>query len=155
MPPHHRQLGSLVRLVAQWGRISRDYDSDRHRPPQVARQSCTINGEANVLRPDGHSDFFALRGKDGQAIAVLVAFDLLELNGSDQCKLPIEDRRAKLARLLRSEPDGLIFSEAIAGDAPTVFAHACRLGRRRWGLKDLALVSRNHADDGFALNLIR
>jgi ATP-dependent DNA ligase len=53
---------------------------------------------------------------------------LLELNGSDLRKLPIEDRRAKLAHLLRISPDGVIFSEAVAGDGPVVHAHACRLG---------------------------
>jgi hypothetical protein len=31
-------------------------------------------------------------------------------------------------RLSGPPPDGLIFSEAIAGDGPTVFEHACRLG---------------------------
>jgi bifunctional non-homologous end joining protein LigD len=79
-------------------------------------------------RQDGRCDFFALRGKDGQASAVLVAFDLLELNGADLGKLPIEDRRKKLAHLLRSSPDVVIFSEVIVGDGPVVFEHACRLG---------------------------
>jgi bifunctional non-homologous end joining protein LigD len=106
--------GSMVRIVAGLRKIR--------------AQSFTIDGEAVVLRPDGSCDFFALRGKDGQASAVLVAFDLLDLNGSDLRKLPIEDRRAKLAHLLRSQPDGVIFSEAIAGDGPVVFEHACRLG---------------------------
>ena len=109
-----RRVGTAVHF---WSGNPADYAGTMTRIVAGLRKlrvkSCTIDGEAIAFRPDGHSDFFALRGKDGQAIAVLVAFDLLELNGSDLRRLPIEDRRAKLAHLLRSEPDGLIFSEAI------------------------------------------
>jgi bifunctional non-homologous end joining protein LigD len=73
---------------------------------KLRAKSFTIDGEAAVFRPDGSCDFFALRGKDAQAIAVLVAFDLIELNGSDLRRLPIEDRRAKLAHLLRAQRTG-------------------------------------------------
>jgi bifunctional non-homologous end joining protein LigD len=124
----HR-VGAEVRL---WSRHTTDYSGSMVRIVaglrKIRAKSFTIDGEAVLFRQDGHCDFFALRGKDGQASAVLVAFDLLELNGSDLRKLPIEDRRAKLAHLLRSEPDGVIFSEAVAGDGPVVFEHACRLG---------------------------
>jgi bifunctional non-homologous end joining protein LigD len=42
-----------------------------------------IDGEAVVFRPDGHSDFTALRTKTGGEQAALVAFDLLSLAGDD------------------------------------------------------------------------
>jgi bifunctional non-homologous end joining protein LigD len=119
-------------IVHLWSRHTTDYAGGMVRVVAGLRkirvQSFTIDGEAVVFRPDGGCDFFALRGKDGQASAVLVAFDLLELNGSDLRKLAIEDRRTKLAHLVRSSPDGVIFSEAIAGHGPEVFEHACRLG---------------------------
>jgi bifunctional non-homologous end joining protein LigD len=59
------------------------------------------------------------------------------LNGADLRKLPIEDCRAKLAHLLRAQPDGLQFSESIAGNGAKVFRHACALGAegvvsKRW-----------------------
>jgi hypothetical protein len=38
------------------------------------------------------------------------------------------NRRAKLAHLLRAEPDGIVFSESIVGDGEKVFRHACVLG---------------------------
>jgi bifunctional non-homologous end joining protein LigD len=57
--------GSMVRIVAGLHKIR--------------AQSFTIDGEAVVFRSDGHCDFFALQGRDGQSPALLVAFDLLEL----------------------------------------------------------------------------
>jgi bifunctional non-homologous end joining protein LigD len=124
-----RRDGTAVHL---WSRNAAEYAGTMLRIVAGLRKlrakSFTIDGEAVVFRPDGQCDFFALRGTEGQASAALVAFDLLELNGSDLRKLPIEDRRAKLAGLLRSQPDGVIFSEAVAGDGPVVFEHACRLG---------------------------
>jgi bifunctional non-homologous end joining protein LigD len=124
-----RRDGTAVHL---WSRNAAEYAGTMTRIVAGLRKlrvkSCTIDGEAVILRPDRSCDFFGLRGKDGQASAVLVAFDLLELNGSDLRKLTIEDRRAKLAHLLRAEPDGLVFSESIAGDGERVFRHACALG---------------------------
>ena len=43
----------------------------------LAAESALIDGEAVVFRPDGHSEFAALRTKAGGARACLVAFDLL------------------------------------------------------------------------------
>src|SRR5271163_1934346 len=87
----HRTTGNWGHSFA-WSRNGAEYAGTMTRIGTGLRKlrvkSCTIDGEAIAFRPDGHSDFFALRGKDGQAIAVLVAFDLLELNGSDLRKLP-------------------------------------------------------------------
>jgi ATP-dependent DNA ligase len=38
------------------------------------------------------------------------AFDLLELNGDDLRPLSLEERKERLARLLKPESDGLLFS---------------------------------------------
>ena len=80
-----------------------------------------------MFRPDGRSDFGALRTKAGGARACLVAFDLLGLDAEDVRLRPIEERRDKLARLDRGV-DGVVFSEAIEAEGAVVFAHACKLG---------------------------
>ena len=80
-----------------------------------------------MFRPDGRSDFGALRTKAGGAEACLVAFDLLNLDGEDFRQRPLEERRDKLA-LLVAGVDGIPFSEAIEAEGATVFAHACKLG---------------------------
>jgi ATP-dependent DNA ligase len=90
-------------------------------------KSFTIDGEAVVVGPDGLTDFEALRRRGAGEIAVLYAFDLIELDGDDLRSLPIETRKATLASLLR-KPGALRLSEHIAADGPEVFAHACRLG---------------------------
>jgi ATP-dependent DNA ligase len=42
-----------------------------------------LDGEATVLRPDATSDFEALRSRQGQAEAILVAYDIMEMDGQD------------------------------------------------------------------------
>jgi bifunctional non-homologous end joining protein LigD len=89
-------------------------------------RSCIIDGEAIASGDDGLADFQLLRRR---APAILCAFDLLELDGKDMRREPIEVRRAELARLLRRSAIGLEFNEHIDDeDAARVFEHACRLG---------------------------
>jgi hypothetical protein len=73
------------------------------------------------------TNFEALRRRGAGEVAVLYAFDLIELDGSDLRSLPIETRKATLASLLR-KPGALRLTEHIAADGLRVFAHACRLG---------------------------
>ena len=49
-----------------------------------------IDGEAVVFRPDGHSDFAALRTRAGGEQAALVAFDLINFDGEDFRQRPLE-----------------------------------------------------------------
>ena len=57
-----------------------------------------------------------------------VAFDLIELNGDDLRRDPLEVRKATLRSTLAKAGFGLRFNEHIEGDGPTVFAHACKMG---------------------------
>jgi bifunctional non-homologous end joining protein LigD len=57
-----------------------------------------------------------------------VAFDLLELNGRDLRREPIEVRKAALARLLKKAQVGLQFNEHITVRGDIVLRHACKLG---------------------------
>lgn len=95
---------------------------------RVAAPRFVIDGEAVVFRAGRSCDFFALRSQEGQAAAVLIAFDLLELEGTDLRRLPLEERRARLVKLLRKPPAGITLSEIFDQIGETVFRHACRLG---------------------------
>src|SRR5260221_6249478 len=53
---------------------------------------------------------------------------LIELNGEDLRRDPLEVRKARLASILAKARPGIRFNEHIEGDGPTVFAHACKLG---------------------------
>jgi bifunctional non-homologous end joining protein LigD len=117
--------------VVLWSRYATDYSSTFLRIAEAVRalpvDSALLDGEALVLRPDGHSDFAALRTNRGAEQASFVAFDLLQFEGEDWRKLPLEIRRAQLESLVAGV-DGITFSEAIEGDGAIVFAHACKLG---------------------------
>jgi len=91
-------------------------------------QSFLIDGEAVVCRPDGVSDFEALRVGRRAHEVTLVAFDLLELEGDDLRNEPLFNRKQRLARILSRGPGAIIYNEQITHDGPTVFDHACRLG---------------------------
>jgi bifunctional non-homologous end joining protein LigD len=86
-----------------------------------------VDGEAVVFHLDGRSDFEALLTREGPALAALVAFDLLTLEGQDLRLRPLEERRLALSRLAAGL-DGVLFSEAIEAEGALVFAKACELG---------------------------
>jgi hypothetical protein len=58
----------------------------------------------------------------------LYAFDLIELNGDDLRRDPLEVRKATLASIVAKASPGIRFNEHMEGDGPTVFPHACKLG---------------------------
>ena len=93
----------------------------------LAVESALIDGEAVAVRPDEYSDFTALRTKAGSARACVVAFDLLNLNGEDFRRRPIEERRAALSPLVAGV-HCILFSDALVAEGALVFAKACELG---------------------------
>ena len=59
----------------------------------------------------------------------LYAFDLIELNGDDLRRDPLEVRKATLASILKKAAPGLRFNEHLEhDDGETVFRHACKMG---------------------------
>src|SRR5215470_13057962 len=71
---------------------------------------------------------FDLRRRVAAHSAILYALDLIEHDGEGLRDRPFLDRKAALARLLRDIEAGILLSEHVAGDGPTVFAHTCRVG---------------------------
>ena len=91
-------------------------------------KSFLIDGEAVCCDDKGIAVFDKLRQRRNEWSVFLVAFDLLELNGRDLRREPIEIRKAGLARLLRNAEPGLQLSEHIEHEAAIAFEHACKLG---------------------------
>jgi bifunctional non-homologous end joining protein LigD len=58
----------------------------------------------------------------------LYAFDLLEFDGEDLRREPIETRKATLASLLRGCGTGLRLVEHLAHGGDVVYHYACKLG---------------------------
>ena len=90
--------------------------------------SFLIDGEAIVTNGDGLAVFDLIRHKRHGNAAVLIAFDLIELEGEDLRRSPIEQRKAKLAKLVRGPHPGIAFNAHYIVDGEIVFAHACKLG---------------------------
>src|SRR3954471_25005478 len=84
------------------------------------------------MRPDNTFDFEGLRSRQGQAEAILIAYDIIEADGQDLRPEPLEERRKRLAKLLsrrnKAIREGIQLSEAITGDGGRIFRHACGLG---------------------------
>jgi len=133
--------GFRTQLFVADGRVrafSRRGHDWSNRYPRIVREaaalpcsSAIIDGEAIVQDEAGRSNielFYAdMEGATGQA--VFLAFDLLQLNGADLRKRPVEERRAALRALIEADSLSAIqFSEAISGDGAKVFAAAEKMG---------------------------
>jgi len=90
--------------------------------------SAIVDGEIVVPAADGTTDFSVLQNelKGKSTSIVLVAFDLLYLNGRDLRKLPLFQRKTELKKII----DGteIQFSESFELEGADIFAHACKIG---------------------------
>ena len=91
-----------------------------------------IDGEAAMVLPDGRTSFQALQNMGAaarRAAIVYFVFDLLRLDGQSLEALPLEQRKARLKKLVGARKTGRIrYSEHITGNGDTFFAEACRTG---------------------------
>src|SRR5262249_2225466 len=124
-----RKTGERVRLYSRPG------NDLTHRFPLVVEtlarlrsRSCIIDGEAVACDDNGVASFDLIRYRRHDDSTFLYAFDLIELNGDDLRRDPLEVRKARLASVLAKASPGLRFNEHIEADGPTVFAHACKMG---------------------------
>ena len=124
-----RKDGNRVRLYSRPG------NDLTHRFPLIVEtlarlrsRSCIIDGEAVACDDKGMPSFDRIRYRRHDASVFLYAFDLIELNGDDLRREPLDTRKATLASVLRRAAPGLRLNEHIEADGPTVFAHACKMG---------------------------
>jgi bifunctional non-homologous end joining protein LigD len=90
---------------------------------RVVASSAVLDGEIVVVDADGRLDAAELErrlaGEPGRPLAYL-AFDLLDLDGVPQLRLPLERRRQQLRRVLRPG-DELVAVPAIADEGRALF----------------------------------
>ena len=109
--------GSSVRLITRNG-----YDfADRYplivdAMSRLPVESCIIDGEAIVADQSGLSVFDLLRYRRHDHAATLCAFDLLELNGADLRRRPIEERKGLAVQTLRTRDHGIAVSATMLND---------------------------------------
>src|SRR6266513_3376004 len=124
-----RKDGNRVRLYSRPG------NDLTHRFPLIVdtlarlrSRSCIIDGEAVACDDNGLASFDLVRHHRANDRIFLYAFDLIELNGDDLRRDPLEGRKATLEMMLTKAGPGIRFNEHIEGDGKTVFRHACKLG---------------------------
>jgi bifunctional non-homologous end joining protein LigD len=94
----------------------------------INASSAIIDGEIVVPAADGTTDFSVLQNelKGKSKSIVMVAFDLLYLNGYDLRKLPLEERKSHLKKLIAKT--AIQFSESFEVDGSAMYKHACSVG---------------------------
>ncbi|MET4235531.1 bifunctional non-homologous end joining protein LigD [Bradyrhizobium sp. LA6.10] len=94
----------------------------------IKASSAIIDGEIVVPAKDGTTDYAVLikelRGNSNKI--VLVAFDVLYLNGQDLRKVPLHQRKVALKKIIAGSD--VQFSESFEIDGREMFTHACKVG---------------------------
>jgi bifunctional non-homologous end joining protein LigD len=94
----------------------------------IGAGSAIIDGEVVAPAADGTTDFSVLQNelKGRSTKIVMVAFDLLYLNGYDLRKLPLIERKTLLKKLV--DKTDIQFSESFEIDGREMFKHTCKTG---------------------------
>jgi bifunctional non-homologous end joining protein LigD len=91
-------------------------------------RSCVLDGEAIACDENGLSVFEMIRWRQHDPAVTLCVFDLVELDGEDLRREPIETRKATLKSLWRRRHPGIAFSQHFAVYGESVYRHVCALG---------------------------
>jgi ATP-dependent DNA ligase len=109
-------------------------------------RSCLIDGEAIAVDERGVSVFDLLRYRHHDHAAVC-AFDLIELDGNDPRRIPIEESKGSLAKLLSRPYGGIALNQHYLCDGAAIFKHVCALGCEGVASKRLGLAYRSARTD--------
>jgi bifunctional non-homologous end joining protein LigD len=124
-----RKAGERVRLYSRPGNdLTYRFPLIVEALAKLRSQSCIIDGEAVACGDDGIASFNRIRHRHHDADVFMWAFDLIELNGDDLRRDPLNVRKATLASVLARAAPGLRLNEHLEADGPDVFHHACMLG---------------------------
>jgi bifunctional non-homologous end joining protein LigD len=97
-----RRDAAGVRLITRNGNdFTRRFPLAAAAVAALPGRSCLIDGEAIVCDDKGLAVFELIGRARNHPSAILCAFDLLEIDGEDLRRAPIEHRKHRLARLLR------------------------------------------------------
>jgi bifunctional non-homologous end joining protein LigD len=124
-----RKDGAQVRLYSRPGNdLTERFPLIVEAFARLRSRSCILDGEAVCCDDNGMASFDRIRYRRYDASVFLYAFDLIELNGDDLRRDPLEVRKATLASVLAKAGPGIRLNGHIEADGPTVFAHACKMG---------------------------
>jgi bifunctional non-homologous end joining protein LigD len=124
-----RKNGKRVRLYSRPGNdLTYRFPLIVEALAKLSSRSCIIDGEAVACGDDGIALFDRIQFRHHDADVFLYTFDLIELDGDDLRRDPLNVRKATLASVLARAAPGLRLNEHLEADGPDVFHHACMLG---------------------------
>ncbi len=94
-------------------------------------RTALFDGEVAMVLADGRTSFQALQNASldtGAAALAYFVFDLLWLDGGDLTGLPLLERKARLAKVLRGVEPPFRYADHVDGDGRRALAAACRVG---------------------------
>jgi len=125
------RVGADVRLVSpdlrEWSDAFPEVVAALRRLPGGA---LALEGHLCVTDERGHPSFELLRDARARARGVLVAWDLLHVEGEELAAAPLSERRARLDALARAAGAGLTLSEAMPGPLDALLEGVRGLGAR-------------------------
>jgi bifunctional non-homologous end joining protein LigD len=96
---------------------------------RLRSRSCILDGEAVACDDAGIASFDRIRHHRVDDRVFLYAFDLIELNGDDLRRDPLQVRKATLTSVVAKAGAGIRFNEHLDfDDGEAVFRHACKMG---------------------------
>jgi bifunctional non-homologous end joining protein LigD len=116
-PRRRPKSGATVRLYSRPGNdLTYRFPLIVETVARLRPRSCIIDGEAVVCDSSGMVSFDHIRYRRHDSSAFLYAFDLIELNGDDIRRDPLEIRKAILAKIVASAGHGVWFNDHIHED---------------------------------------
>lgn len=128
-----RNAGDIRLLSRRFKDWTAEFPSVACAISELPVERVVLDGEVAVLMRDGRTSFQGLQnafGGDGKNVVYFV-FDLLALDDEVLISLPLEERKRRLEKLVRSvrKKHGVIrYSDHVVGNGAEFFAAACKTG---------------------------
>src|SRR5262245_16434571 len=107
-----RKTGAQVRLYSRPGNdLPRPFPLIVEPLARLRPRPCIIHGEAVSCDDNSVASFNLIRYRRHDDSTILYAFDLIELNGDDLRRDPLEVRKATLASIVAKAGPGIRFNE--------------------------------------------
>jgi bifunctional non-homologous end joining protein LigD len=121
----HSEIKVFTRRGHDWTHRFKKISADAW---HISAKSAILDGEVVVPSVDGTTDFSVLQNelKGGSKKIMLIAFDLLYLDGYDLRKLPLYQRKSMLKKLIAVTD--VQYSDSFEIDGREMFKHACQIG---------------------------
>jgi bifunctional non-homologous end joining protein LigD len=120
--------GASVKLLSRKGNdLTADYPAIRAAVAALNVNSALIDGEIVAFDESGRPSFQQLHHRSAKPAAIrYFAFDLLHVDGRDLLTKPLEERRARLQKMLRGS--SVEFSSELPGEAADVVQAVTEVG---------------------------